>query len=268
MNKLTSNKSIILTIAAALLLILTMNVFSTNKKVTNTSNTNQGGPFIQPSPEIREDKFRAIVPSLMFGRQVLSLELTGQDAKLTTFNLTDNNTKVQSGSFAKAGEFITVLLVDENGEAMQVPTEYLLNSSDAGLRLVDPISEGFDSADIIFEKNATSLVQTSWYWTETQLADGTLVEPSDKKKFKLVFKSDSEVSTTTDCNNGSGNYYNTPNLILFTPMATTKKYCNGSLENTYLGYLVEVESYIVKGSNLILMLPYDSGSMVFEKAED
>jgi hypothetical protein len=41
----------------------------------------------------------------------------------------------------------------------------------------------------------------------------------------------------------------------------------GSLENEYLALLSEVNSYIMEGEKLVLLIKYDTGSMFFAPAE-
>jgi len=41
----------------------------------------------------------------------------------------------------------------------------------------------------------------------------------------------------------------------------------GSLENEYLALLSDVNSYIMEGENLVLLIKYDTGSMFFAPAE-
>ncbi len=273
MNKTSSNKALIITLVIIGLVLIGLNIAQrSNEQARITDelkNTNQmPTDVIQPQPDIREVNYTAIAPATG-GQKVVMLSLTRPDAKLTTRFTNGEPEVVESGTYTEAGDFVTVLLVDKNGERAQVPQDLTFDKQDDGtLVLLNPEQEGYGAEGLVLAKNENDLSNSSWYWKETLMNDGTRTAPNDPKQFKLTFEDALNMNTTTDCNNGAGTYYTSGGKIAFGPMAVTKMFCEGSQEDVYFQALNQIESYMLDVSKLVLMYPYDSGSMVFEKAAE
>lgn len=116
----------------------------------------------------------------------------------------------------------------------------------------------------VSETPSESGIVGSWKWTKTTMNDGKVTTPAKPDAFVATFNQDGTVGSTTDCNSLSGEYKLLPdNGIKFTQFASTLMYCEGSQEIEYSKTLQSANSYKVSGAELWLMLPYDSGTMVF-----
>ncbi len=108
-----------------------------------------------------------------------------------------------------------------------------------------------------------TLGMKKWDWVHTTYNNDTTVTPKTNK-FSLTLKSDKTFSAMTDCNGVGGQYTVVGNKITFTKMMSTLMYCEGSQEQDYSKMLSQVQSYLFTSKGeLVLVLSYDSGSMVF-----
>lgn len=110
-----------------------------------------------------------------------------------------------------------------------------------------------------------SITSQEWIWLNTQFNDNSTVEPSTPGAFTATFTEEGTLAVTTDCNNGNGSYeVGEGNTLTFGPMASTRKFCENSNEQDYFAQFQEVQSYLIEDGRLILILNFDSGSMIFE----
>jgi len=108
----------------------------------------------------------------------------------------------------------------------------------------------------------------TWIWQKTIMNDGTVVTPKKVGIFTLSFDSTKgSVSGRTDCNSFSGSYkMGSDGFIIFGPMASTLMFCEGSQESLFTGAINNSSKYMIDSSgNLVLLLFYDSGSVIFKK---
>lgn len=103
----------------------------------------------------------------------------------------------------------------------------------------------------------------SWTWLHTELPNGKMTQVP-KDKFVLTLANGS-VTSTTDCNQMSGKYIKNGEVLSFTPFASTKMYCEGSIEGEYAQQLGLTTSYVISDTELRLILNRDVGIMVFER---
>jgi heat shock protein HslJ len=117
----------------------------------------------------------------------------------------------------------------------------------------------------LVEENAASpLTSQKWTWLKTQMNDDSVTTPVQPDAFTLEFHEDGTVSGTTDCNSFSGTYTVNASAISFGPFASTMMACEGSQESEYMQMLGEVDHYLIQDSQLVLLIKYDSGSMIYQ----
>lgn len=110
-----------------------------------------------------------------------------------------------------------------------------------------------------------TLGMKTWNWVNTIYSDDKIVKPIKADKFSLTFKDNKTFSATTDCNGVGGEYTVNGNKISFTKMMSTLMYCDGSQESDFSKMLSETGSYMFTSKGeLVLLLKYDSGSVVFK----
>jgi len=107
----------------------------------------------------------------------------------------------------------------------------------------------------------------SWIWDKTVMNNDTVVSPKKPGVFTLELKADGNLSGRTDCNGFFGEYkIASDGIISVGPLASTMMYCDGSQEKVYTDAISKASRYIVDANgNLVLLLPYDSGSIIFKK---
>lgn len=111
------------------------------------------------------------------------------------------------------------------------------------------------------------LENTSWVWKTTQMSDGTVIEPKTKGAFVLNFQPENALGVQTDCNSYFGTYMVSGTDITMNPLGSTMMYCEGSQESAFIRTVNQVSSYMMKDRDLVLMLKYDSGSMIFSSQQ-
>lgn len=115
------------------------------------------------------------------------------------------------------------------------------------------------------DSSRMTLGMKDWYWIKTEMSDGKVIVPRKQSVFYIKFGSDGKVEIHTDCNNMGGGYSTNKGEIIFSNMYSTKMYCENSQETEFSKSLNEVQSFMFTGKGeLVLMLKYDSGSMVFK----
>jgi len=111
---------------------------------------------------------------------------------------------------------------------------------------------------------APTLQGKAWLWQQTLMNDGTKSAPANPEDYALMFLPAGILTIRADCNSGSGTYKVDGNNLTITLGAMTMMACpEGTLDSTFLKNLGDVSSYLMQGSNLILELKLDSGSMTF-----
>ena len=108
------------------------------------------------------------------------------------------------------------------------------------------------------------LTYTVWVWQDTQLANGTRVVPDSIGRYTLEFQPNGVVNVRADCNRGSGKYTQNGAQLAFGPMALTKILCPaGSRDDQFLKALGSVSEQSLRGTDLVLTLRGDAGTMRF-----
>lgn len=110
-----------------------------------------------------------------------------------------------------------------------------------------------------------ALTEQSWEWKETQYNNDDLITPTDSNQFVARFSKEGQFSSSTDCNRIGGSYIIDNSDLSLSNLFSTEMACMGeTMEIEYSNMLAAVTSYMIDDNgNLILMLKYDSGSMIF-----
>ncbi len=172
--------------------------------------------------------------------------------------------RVQVQSLAIADNQITVeMLTQGPDDPMCCPTQrttQVYELQDGTLVLVN---ETIGSAAAGSSESA--LAGTTWVWSETQMNDGALKTPATEGVFTLTFGEDGTAGATTDCNTFSGSYTEDgSSLTIDLPVATLMACPDGNQEQEFVADVTSINSYIfTEEGNLALLLPFDSGSMIF-----
>lgn len=114
--------------------------------------------------------------------------------------------------------------------------------------------------------SSAQITQRKWQWVNIRMNDDTVILPEKTDAFTITFNEDGSFTGTTDCNNFFGNYQIVDNQLTFDQFASTKMACQNSQEDEFLKYLGEVDSFLInqQDNTLVLLIKYDSGSMLFK----
>lgn len=117
----------------------------------------------------------------------------------------------------------------------------------------------------------SALAGTLWTWVETQMNDGSVKTPATEGAFTLTFLDDGAVSATTDCNTFNGSFTEGSDGVGLTIafLISTAMACpDGAQEQEFIADVTSINGYIITDAGqLALLLPFDSGSMIFNPAE-
>ena len=110
------------------------------------------------------------------------------------------------------------------------------------------------------------LTSGTWVWERTVMNDDTIIEPAQPEAFTLTFTQDGMLYGSTDCNGFSGSYELDGTELTSGPFAMTMMFCEGSQETEFIN-MVDTAQFIffTEEGNLVLLLPYDSGSVIFSQ---
>jgi heat shock protein HslJ len=203
------------------------------------------------------------------GRTVTLVVRNDNTAMMTTDYQNDELIIVESGNWkVDNANVLSITINEKNYEDVVEP--YTLNfifNEEGALELQNPENAGYGSEGLTLTplpENQSALLAGTWHWTKTQMSDGKTVAPNSDV-FILTFNPDNMYYSTTDCNSVRGGYEftDTSGGIKMNPGASTMMYCEGSQESLYVRNLTSVNSYTFIDGQLVMMLPYDSGSMVF-----
>lgn len=133
----------------------------------------------------------------------------------------------------------------------------------------DTSSEEVSSGNINEQASIDAALVGTWQWEKTEMNSAEGINPQPKSnKFTLSFAKDGTVLGTTDCNSFGGKYSVKDGLIDFGSLATTLMFCEDSQEGEFLKLINDVKSYMINDNGkLVLMIKYDSGSLIFGSAE-
>lgn len=114
---------------------------------------------------------------------------------------------------------------------------------------------------------ASSIISQKWIWDKTVMSDDKVITANKPGVFSITLNTDGNVAGTTDCNGFFASYaVGSDGVIKFDQMGSTMMFCEGSQESLFMSDIARANRYMLDSSgNLVLLLPYDSGSIMFKK---
>lgn len=105
---------------------------------------------------------------------------------------------------------------------------------------------------------------TVWKWQVTQFSDDRRIAVPAPERYTIQFGEDGRLSVRADCNLGVGAYRREGGRIDIGPLALTRAACPAdSLDGPFLAQLERVTGVTRDGDQLVLLLSFDSGAMIF-----
>jgi len=153
------------------------------------------------------------------------------------------------------------IVYESSNEAIAPTNEIVVTDSELNNEMMNEI-ENSDTVDVVIDP---SLTANQWQWQTTEYSDDTVIIPENSGDFIASFSDEGQFSSSTDCNQTFGSYsIGEDNALIFVPLASTLMFCENSQETEYGNMLSEISSYMIADNgNLVLMIKYDSGSMIF-----
>lgn len=107
----------------------------------------------------------------------------------------------------------------------------------------------------------------TWLWVETVMNNDDIIKPIQTEAFTITFTDRGQVNGGTDCNSFGGSYELLPdNGISFGNLAMTKMYCENSQEQVFVNQVTSANKvFMTDDGRFVLLLPYDSGSIIFSE---
>jgi putative lipoprotein len=129
-----------------------------------------------------------------------------------------------------------------------------------GAGMLSPLSAAWAGGSV-------NLAGPVWYWTGSQMSDGSQIEPGDPTRYSIQFHDDGTMAFRLDCNRASGRVELGDQSMKIVIGPTTLIACPpDTLAPEFSGQLQSVYAYHMDGSDLILDLTVDSGIMRFAPA--
>lgn len=178
-----------------------------------------------------------------------------------------NNEVIYAGTVDDAQTVVSDTLVEQIPVVMQEVEITVDTESEGNDSAVNEIDENASEATPNADPNIRQLlVNNAWVWEKTLMNDGTVIAPNTVGDFVITFTNDGRVQGDTDCNNFGGSFTVDGTAISFGSLMSTLMYCEGSQETQFLKYFNEVDHvFFDEAGNLVLLIKYDSGSIVFKK---
>jgi heat shock protein HslJ len=115
---------------------------------------------------------------------------------------------------------------------------------------------------------ANPLTRSSWTLTRIAYSDDRTIKPEKGGSYALLFTPDGRVAGRADINRILTTYVVSEERLSIAPVASTRAAIPaGGIEGEFTKALANVSSYKVQGDELWLMLKYDSGTMIFQRAK-
>ncbi|MFO7635394.1 MAG: META domain-containing protein, partial [Caldilinea sp.] len=125
-----------------------------------------------------------------------------------------------------------------------------------------------ETTDVAGDSEA-ALAGTTWTWVETLMNDDSVKTPATEGAFVLTFGADGTAGATTDCNTFAGSYTEgAEGLSIELPISTAMACLEETQEQEFIADVTSINGYIITDDGMLaLLLPFDSGSMIFAPAD-
>jgi len=117
-----------------------------------------------------------------------------------------------------------------------------------------------------FVRDPSVVTGITWEWvsTTTPIERTVVAQPV---RYTILFGTDGKLQARFDCNRGSGDFRLSDGKVSFGPLISTRMACpEDSLDAAFVRDLRRVTSFFVKGGELFLEMPVDSGTLRFRAA--
>lgn len=127
----------------------------------------------------------------------------------------------------------------------------------------EPVVEVEAAAPGEFILDPALVTGITWEWVSTT----TPVERTDVPepgRYTILLQPDGKLQARFDCNRGGGDYEIEEGKLSFGPLISTRMACpDDSLDALFMKDLQRVTSFFVRGGELYLEMPIDSGTLRF-----
>lgn len=123
-------------------------------------------------------------------------------------------------------------------------------------------------ADAERSRSPESIIGRNWQWVRT-ITPVERVDANDPARYTLLLGADGRAAIRFDCNMGGGDYEIGEGKLTFGPMLSTRMACPpDSQDGQFMSQLQQVTAFFVDDGSLFLEMPYDSGTMRFERVAE
>jgi heat shock protein HslJ len=126
------------------------------------------------------------------------------------------------------------------------------------------IDFGLDDIEGVTGQYLEDITSGIWQWEQTQMNNDDVFTPNIPGVFTLNFTEEGLISGTTDCNSFAGSFALDDTRIQINELAVTRMFCENSQESQFIDMIQNAQYvFFTEGGELVLLLPYDSGSVIF-----
>jgi heat shock protein HslJ len=105
----------------------------------------------------------------------------------------------------------------------------------------------------------------TWQWVST-VSPVERITVAAPERYTILLQADGRAQVRFDCNRGGGNYEIADGQLSFGPLMSTRMACPpGTQDGPFMRDLQRVSSFFIEDGVLYLELPYDSGTMRFQR---
>jgi heat shock protein HslJ len=107
-----------------------------------------------------------------------------------------------------------------------------------------------------------------WQLVRIEYMSGKVVTIEKPENYTVQFQGGGRMSIKADCNGGAGTFQVSERKLTIGALITTEMACPpGSLDNQFVQGLTNAAAYVLDGEEFTISMGYDSGEMVFRKAQ-
>jgi heat shock protein HslJ len=178
-------------------------------------------------------------------------------------------------SYLMDGEDLIILMkLDTGSMRLQVP-EPAPSASSSAMPQATPIASpsAVPSTPAVLPTaeaigGSAAILGVIWKWESYTLATGEPIVVNNPERYEFMLLPTGTIRVKADCNNGSGTYWVEGNNISIEVLTLTRAACPpGSLSDDFVQLMNQASVYRIEGSNLLLEVGGDGGTMKFSPAE-